>query len=163
MLWPAHVQKVPQTDLGWSVLISQLFLLETSSSSAFPSYISGVHHFGWDFCACGHFFNPTIEAGACWVCFCCRHSLVLDMRVGIYWVHAMECLYFLIVCTGDLGLYSHPKEFLRYRVRTHINSKQKIPSLENFSSEEDGTHASASSRTASLTHYQRAILALGST
>ena len=23
------------------------------SSSAFPSYISGVHHFGWDFCECG--------------------------------------------------------------------------------------------------------------
>ena len=26
-----------------------------SSSSAFPSYISGVHHFGWDFCSCHRF------------------------------------------------------------------------------------------------------------
>ena len=26
-----------------------------------PSYISGVHHFGWDFCVCDHLFNPTIK------------------------------------------------------------------------------------------------------
>ena len=26
-----------------------------SSSSAFPSCISGVHHFRWDFCICDHF------------------------------------------------------------------------------------------------------------
>ena len=32
-----------------------------SSSSAFPSYISGVHHYGRDLCICDHFFNPTIE------------------------------------------------------------------------------------------------------
>ena len=28
----------------------------------------------------------------------------------------------------DLGLYSHPKEFLRNGVRTHVNSEGKIPS-----------------------------------
>ena len=28
----------------------------------------------------------------------------------------------------DLGLYSHPKEFLGDGVRTHVNSKGKIPS-----------------------------------
>ena len=28
----------------------------------------------------------------------------------------------------DLGLYSYPKEFLRNGVRTHVNSKGKIPS-----------------------------------
>ena len=28
----------------------------------------------------------------------------------------------------DFGLYSHPKEFLRNGVRTHVNSKGKIPS-----------------------------------
>ena len=33
----------------------------SSSSFAFPSCISGVHHFGWDFCVCNCFFNPTIE------------------------------------------------------------------------------------------------------
>ena len=31
----------------------------------------------------------------------------------------------------DLGLYSHPKEFLGNGVWTHVNSKGKIPSTEN--------------------------------
>ena len=57
----------------------------------------------------------------------------------------------------DLGLYSHPKEFLRNGVRNHVNSKLKIPSTGNFSSEKDGSHDAASSRTASPTHYQRTI------
>ena len=40
----------------------------SSSPSTFPNYISGVHHFGWDFYVCDRFFffnfffNPTIEA-----------------------------------------------------------------------------------------------------
>ena len=43
-------------------------------------------------------------------------------------------------------------------VRTHVNSKRKIPSTgKKFSSEEDGTHDAASSRIASPAHYQRAI------
>ena len=57
----------------------------------------------------------------------------------------------------DLGLNSHPKEFLGNRVRTQVNSKGKSPLQEKFSSEEDRTHHAASSRTASPTHYQRAI------
>ena len=40
-----------------------------------------------------------------------------------------------------------------------VNSKGKIPSSEKISSGEDGTHDAASSRTASPTHYQRAIAA----
>ena len=32
----------------------------SSSSVAFPSYISEVHHFQWDFCVWDHFFNSTI-------------------------------------------------------------------------------------------------------
>ena len=31
----------------------------------------------------------------------------------------------------DLGLYSHPKESLGNGVRTHVNSKGKIPSTGN--------------------------------
>ena len=35
------------------------------------------------------------------------------------WVHRL-----------DLGLYSHPKEFLGNGVRTHVTSKEKSPLLE---------------------------------
>ena len=28
--------------------------------------------------------------GACWVCFCCRHSPVMNIR--IFWVRAMKCM-----------------------------------------------------------------------
>ena len=52
----------------------------------------------------------------------------------------------------DLGLYSHPKEFLGYGVRTHVNSKRNIPSTGG--SEEGGTHDAAQSRTASPAHYR---------
>ena len=46
----------------------------------------------------------------------------------------------------DLGLYSHPKEFWGNGVRTHVNSKGKIPSPgKKFSSEEDRTRDTASS------------------
>ena len=33
----------------------------SSVSSMFLGCISGVHHFGWDFCICDRFFNPTID------------------------------------------------------------------------------------------------------
>ena len=52
----------------------------------------------------------------------------------------------------DLGLYSHQKEFWGNGVRSHVNSKGKIPSTE--SSEEVQTYNAASRRTASPTHYQ---------
>ena len=52
----------------------------------------------------------------------------------------------------DLRLDSHPKEFLRNGVRTHVNSKSKIPSTRG--SAEDTTHVAASHRTVSPTHYQ---------
>ena len=55
----------------------------------------------------------------------------------------------------DLALYSHPKQCLGNGVRTHVNSKGKMPSSgKKFSSEEDRTHGAASSRTASPTHYK---------
>ena len=60
----------------------------------------------------------------------------------------------------DLGLYSHPKELGGggVGVRTHVNSKGKLPSTGKKSSEEDQTHDAVSSRTVSPTHYRRAIL-----
>ena len=51
----------------------------------------------------------------------------------------------------DLGLHSRPKEFLVNGIRTHVNFKGKIPSTRG--SEKDRTHAAASSRTVSPTHY----------
>ena len=51
----------------------------------------------------------------------------------------------------DLGLYSHPKEFVGNGVRTHVNSEGKIPSSRG--SEEDPTHNAGSGRTASPAHY----------
>ena len=52
----------------------------------------------------------------------------------------------------DLGLYSHPKEFWGNEVRTHVNSKGKIPST--GSSEEGRPCDAALHRTASPTHYR---------
>ena len=52
----------------------------------------------------------------------------------------------------DLGLYSHLKELLKNGVRTHNNSKGKIPP--NGGSEEVWTRAAASRRTVSPIHYQ---------
>ena len=51
----------------------------------------------------------------------------------------------------DLGLYSHLKEFSGNGVRTHVNSKRKIPST--GSSEEGQTRDATSHRTGSPTHY----------
>ena len=52
----------------------------------------------------------------------------------------------------DFGSYSHPKEFLRNGVGVTLGKKS--PLLEGLSSEEDRTHDTASSRTASPTHFQ---------
>ena len=52
----------PMPREHWSASSSSSFFF------SFPSYISGVHHFGWDFCVCDRvyfffffFLNPTIE------------------------------------------------------------------------------------------------------
>ena len=52
----------------------------------------------------------------------------------------------------DLGLYCHPKEFWGNGVRTHVNSKGKIPCTGG--SEEDRTHTGVLRRTLSPTHHQ---------
>ena len=52
----------------------------------------------------------------------------------------------------DLGFFAHPKEFWGDGVKTHVTSKGKI--LSTGSSEEGRTHAAASCRTASPTHYR---------
>ena len=79
----------------------------------FPSYISGIHHFWVRFLRMWPFFNPTIKV----VTFRLRGWCVLGVA-GIHpsrtWtsgsfesVRWNACVHRL-----DLGLYSHPKEFL---------------------------------------------------
>ena len=70
------------------------------------------------------------------------------MNIRIFWVCVMQCM----CAQTNLGLYSHWKEFCRNGVSTHVNSKGKSHLLEKFSPEEDWTHDTASSRTASPTH-----------
>ena len=86
--------------------------------------------------------------GACWVCFCCRHSPVQDTNVRIFWVRAMECMCaqtrprFILSSTRVLG----------NGVRTQANSMGKTPSTAGL--EKDRTRDTASRRTASLRHYR---------
>ena len=99
-----------------------------SSSSLFPCQITGVHHFGWDFCVCDRFFNPSIEV----VTFCLHGWCMLGVfllpaftRLGHERQDLLSLCNGMHVCT-DLSLYSHPKEFGGNGVRTHFNSKRKI-------------------------------------
>ena len=48
----------------------------SSSSSAFPTCICGVHHFGWEFYICD-FFNPTIE-----VVIFCLHGFISEQNLS---------------------------------------------------------------------------------
>ena len=57
----------------------------------------------------------------------------------------------------DLSLYSHPKEVFREWSQNPCYLQGKNPLYWKKLSPEDGTHDPASSRTASPTHYQRAI------
>ena len=100
-----------------------------SSSSAFPSYISGVHHFWVRFVCVWPFFNPTIVV----VTFRLRGWCMLDVASippSRTWMsgssESVRCNTY--VHRLDLSLHSHPKEFLGNGARTHVYSKGKIPS-----------------------------------
>ena len=63
---------------------------------------------------------------------------------------AMECMCAQTIIRKNFGgMESEPM----------LAPREKSPLLEEFSPEEYGTHGAASSRTASPSHYQRAILA----
>ena len=81
----------------------------------------------------------------------------MGLNVRIFEVRVMQCM-----CrqTGPRFILS-PDRFGRWGggggggVRTHVNFKGKIPFTgKKFSSEEDGTHDTASNRTERPTHYQ---------
>ena len=80
---------------------------------AFPSYISGVHHF-WVRFLCDLFFNPTIKV----VTFRLHGWCVLGVFLLPAFTHLGHEHQDLLspcdemhVCTDRLGLYSHPNEF----------------------------------------------------
>ena len=119
----------------------QMSCFGTSSSSAFHSYISGVHHFGWDFCVCDHFFNPTIEV----VTFrlhgwCMLGVFVAGLHLSRTWMSGYfqserwnACMHRL-----DLGLYSHPKVLGGMESEPMLTPREKSP-LPKFSSDCFGT------------------------
>ena len=93
-----------------------------------PSYISGVHNFGWDFYICGPFFNPTIEVVTFHLHGWCMLRVFLlpafthlghecQDLLSLWWNASMHIL--------DLGLYFHLQKFWGNGVRTHVNSKGK--------------------------------------
>ena len=92
------------------------FLFLVGFFFAFPSYISGVHHFWVRFLRMCPFFNPTIKV----VTFRLRGWCVLGVFfvAGIHpsrtWTSgSLESMpWSACVHRLDLGLYSHPKEFL---------------------------------------------------
>ena len=129
----------------------------SSSSSAFPAISLGFTILGQIFAYVTLFFSSNhwgshiqslwmVHVG--YVFIASIHPSRTWMSGSFESVRGNACVHRL-----DLGLYSHPKEFLGNGVRTHVNSKGKIPSTR--SSAEDWTHDTASYRTASSTHLWR--------
>ena len=117
-----------------------------------PSYIFGVHQFGWDFCICDRFFNPTrgSHIPSSWMV----HAgcvFVAGIHPSKTWMSgSLESMRWNVsVHRLGLGFYSHPKEFWGNGVRNHPNSKGKIPSTGG--SDKVQTRNAASCRTASST------------
>ena len=64
------------------------------------------------------------------------------------------------MCRDWTSVYTHiRKSFWEMESEPMLTPSEKSPLSEKFSPEEDQTHNTVSSRTASPTHYQRAILA----
>ena len=125
----------------------------------FPALSLGFTIWGEIFCVRDRLFNPTIEVVAFRLRGWCMLGVFLlpaFTRLGHERQDFLSPRDGMHMCT-DLGLYSHPKEFWGNGVRTHVNSKGKIPSTgKKISPEEDRTH-DAASKTASPTHNQRAF------
>ena len=153
-----------------SVLASSYFFFFFFFFFAFPA-VSWVHHFWWDFCVCDRFFFsfflfffffdhrgsyiPSLWMVHAW----CVLVASIDPS-GTWMSRSFESVWWnACVHRLDLGLYSHPKEFLGDGVRTvrgwsqnHVNSEGKTPST--VGSEEGGTCRAATCRTVSPTHCQ---------
>ena len=85
------------------------------SSSAFPRYISGAHHLGWEFCVSDCFYSShwgshipsswMVPVGCVFVASIHPSRIWMSGSFESVWWNA--CVHRL-----DLGLYSHPKELL---------------------------------------------------
>ena len=129
-------KKLDSSDKGkkWKVWILLLLLLLLLRS---PAISLGFTIFGWDFCVCDCFFNPTMKV----VTFRLRGWCVLGVFfvAGIHpsrtWtsgsfesVRWNACVHRL-----DLGLYSHPKDFLGgIEFGLMLTPREKSPVPENF-------------------------------
>ena len=135
--------------------------IPVTSSSAFPSYISGVHHFWVRFFAyvtvfCFFLSNhegshiPSswmVHAGCVFVAGIHPSRTWTSGSFESVWWNA--CVHRL-----DLGLYSHPKEFLGgMEFEPMLTPREKSPLPKN-SPEEDRTRDAVDSEPK---HYQRAI------
>ena len=128
---------IPQLYLRGVTILGEIFAYVTIFNPTIEVVIFCLH--GW--CLLGVFLLPVITH--------LGHECQ-DLFESMWW---NACVHRL-----DLSLYSHPKEFWGNGVRTHVNSKGKIPSTGAFFWEEDRTQDTASSRTVNPTHYQWAIL-----
>ena len=128
LVWPGFLLNLAQTIT--------FFLVFKSLTDLAPSFLPELVHLYISSCKLGYlftwlFFNPTIEV----VTFCLHGWCMLGVFVdGIHpsrtWMSgSLESVRWnACVHRLDLGLYSHPKKLLGNGVRTHDNSKGKIPS-----------------------------------
>ena len=96
-----------------------------------PAISLGVTTFGWDFCVCDRFFNPTIKV----VTFRLRGWCVLDVfllpaftRLRIFWVRVMKCMY---AQTRPRFILSSEGVFGGMEFEPMLTPREKIPSTEN--------------------------------
>ena len=103
---------------------------------AFPSYISGVHHFWVRFLRMWPFFNPTVKV----VTFHLRGWCVLGVFLLPAFTHlgherqgSFESVRWnACVHRLDLSLYSHPKEFFGgMEFEPMLSPREKSPLPEN--------------------------------
>ena len=66
--------------------------------------------------------------GACWVCFCCRHSPIYVMNVRIFWVRAMKCM---CAQTRPQFILSSEGVFRGMKFEPMLTPREKSPLPEN--------------------------------
>ena len=135
--------------------------LTKSSSFAFPGYISGVHHFGWEFWVCYLFFflisnhwNSHIPSSWMVHAGCVSVAGIHPSRawmsgssesVAMEWMCAHTRPRFIISSERVLGEWSQNP--------CQLQGQNPLYRKKNLSSEEERTHDAASCRTASPTSY----------
>ena len=115
------------TLLHWDVTLYQ----PSSSSSAFPSYISGVHHFWVRFLRMWPFFNPTIKVVTFRLCGWC----VLGVSLLQTFTHlGHESMRWKCMCaqTRPRFILSSERVLGGMEFEPMLTPRQKSPPPENF-------------------------------